>query len=495
MPQSDAVRHPRPDGMFDRAAEWEALVAFACAPEEGPSLGIVSGRRRQGKTYLLKALTRATGGFYFGAQEVTEAESLHQLADQLALHTGASPAPGPHGWVDAVDALLALGDPGPFPVVIDEFPDLVRQSPALPSILHGAFHRLQARSRPGRPRLLLSGSTVPVMHRLFSASSPLRGLATLALAVRPLDFRQAAGLWGIDDSRLALLVHAVVGGAPAYRYEFVSDDTPTDPDDFDRWVCRTVLNPRRPLFWEARHLLDQGADHWDRALCHSVLTAIVSGNSTRGAVTESVACPLPQVSRALGVLQDCGLLQSESDAFRPGLTWYRIAEPFLAFDHAIVWPHRSALEQSDAAQVWQRARSVFDALVVAPDFAQVCRDWAAEFAAPDTFGAPAGTVSHGSIPGPQGSTAFDIEVVVRGASDHQQGALLSVGQAHWNEIMDLDNLRRLRHVLALLADSGEDVGRAMPACYSGAGFSPELRAAEARGEVLLVGLDRLYHGA
>ncbi|MEU0397652.1 hypothetical protein ABZ208_33775 [Streptomyces sp. NPDC006208] len=58
-------------------------------------------------------------------------------------------------------------------------------------------------------------------------------LATLELAVRPLDLRQAARLWGIDDSRLALLVHAVVGGAPAYRYEFVSDDTPTGPDDFD----------------------------------------------------------------------------------------------------------------------------------------------------------------------------------------------------------------------------------------------------------------------
>ncbi|WP_406306797.1 hypothetical protein OHA61_37225 [Streptomyces sp. NBC_00885] len=145
MPQSDAVRHPRPDGMFDRAAEWKALVAFACAPQQGPAVGVISGRRRQGKTYLLKALTSATGGFYFGAQEVTEAESLRQLADQLALHTGASPALGPHGWVDAVDALLALGEPGPLPVVIDEFPDLVRQSPALPP----SFMVPSAACRPG----------------------------------------------------------------------------------------------------------------------------------------------------------------------------------------------------------------------------------------------------------------------------------------------------------------------------------------------------------
>ncbi|MEU2429375.1 hypothetical protein ABZ611_07600 [Streptomyces sp. NPDC007861] len=289
-------------------------------------------------------------------------------------------------------------------------------------------------------------------------------------------------------------MHAVMGGTPAYRYEFVAEDTPTGPDDFDGWVCRTVLNPRRPLFWEARHLLEQEADHWERALCHSALTAIVSGHSTPGEITHSVARPLPEVSTALGLLEDGGLLQGEPDAFRPGLKRYRIAEPFLAFNHAIVWPNRSALEQSDTVPVWQRARPVFDASVVAPDFAQACRGWAVEFAAPGTFGAPAGTASHGSLPGSPSSTAFDIEVVVRGHSDRGPGALLSIGQARWNETMDVQHLERLRHVLTLLADSGEDVARVRPACYSGAGFSPDLHAAEARGEVLLVGPERLYHG-
>ncbi|MFE9924458.1 hypothetical protein ACFYQA_23605 [Streptomyces sp. NPDC005774] len=36
---------------------------------------------------------------------------------------------------------------------------------------------------------------------------------------------------------------------------------------------------------------------------------------------------------------------------------------------------------------------------------------------------------------------------------------------------------------------------ATPACYSGAGFTPELRAAADRGEVLLVDLERLYGGS
>ncbi|MFF5797510.1 hypothetical protein ACIQUO_17065 [Streptomyces albogriseolus] len=40
-----------------------------------------------------------------------------------------------------------------------------------------------------------------------------------------------------------------------------------------------------------------------------------------------------------------------------------------------------------------------------------------------------------------------------------------------------------------------DTTHARPACCSGAGFDPELRAAEERGEVVLVDLHRLYHGS
>ncbi|MEV5480114.1 MULTISPECIES: hypothetical protein [Streptomyces] len=81
-------------------------------------------------------------------------------------------------------------------------------------------------------------------RRLFSGPSSLHRLASLELLVRPFDFREAARFWGIRSPRLAVQVHAVVGGTPAYRGDLVCDDAPTGPRDFDAWVCRTVLNPR-----------------------------------------------------------------------------------------------------------------------------------------------------------------------------------------------------------------------------------------------------------
>jgi hypothetical protein len=167
---SDVSRPAKPKTVFDRDAEWDALAAFACDTRPGAGLGVVSGRLRQGKTYLLKALTAALGGFYFGAQSAAQAESLRRLGDELARYTGISPPSHWHGWEDAVDALLALGDQRPVPIVLDEFPDLVRQSPPLPSAIHSAYRRLRDTGRDSRARLLLSGSTLPVMHRLFGAS-------------------------------------------------------------------------------------------------------------------------------------------------------------------------------------------------------------------------------------------------------------------------------------------------------------------------------------
>lgn len=66
----------RPPDVFDREAEWRALSAFATDPAPGATLGIVTGRRRQGKSFLLDALCEATGGFYHEAIQAEAAESL-----------------------------------------------------------------------------------------------------------------------------------------------------------------------------------------------------------------------------------------------------------------------------------------------------------------------------------------------------------------------------------------------------------------------------------
>ncbi|WP_198154178.1 ATP-binding protein [Catenuloplanes japonicus] len=487
----------KPPGMFDREREWRALASFATDPGAGATLGIVSGRRRQGKTYLLRALCAATGGFYFSADEAADRESLNRLGVTLAEHTGA-PAPFTFDtWHAAIDALLALGRERRIPVVIDEFPYLVRANPQLPSIIQNAFAPLRPERDDSRTALLLCGSAMSFMGRLLSGNAPLRGRAGLELVVHTLDHRLAAEFWGVDDPVTALKVNAVVGGTPAYRREFARDDIPAGPDDFDDWVLRTVLSPASALFREARYLLADEPDMQNTSLYHSVLAAIAGGNTQRGGIASYLGRKSGDLAHPLTVLEDSGLILREPDAFRANRTSFRIAEPLMTFYHAVMRPIWSDLEHTrDATRLWQRSQRRFLGNVLGPHFEQVCRDWVRHMAPPELFGDYANVVGAGTVHDRSGMTTHEVDLVTFGLDDDDRRPLLAIGEAKWGERMGLGHVERLRRIRTLLAAQGRHGAiTARLACFSAAGFTDELIETAARDDsVVLIGAADLYQG-
>ena len=490
----------RPAAMFDRDFEWSELSRFVGHPGQEPALGIVSGRRRQGKTFLLDAVCRATGGFYFAGTEATAAESLRQFGVALGRFTD-QPVPYRfHRWDEAVDALMAVGAgrAAPVPVVLDEFPYLVRPAPELPSLLQRALGPQGRQAGVAPVRLLLCGSALSFMGGLLAGTAPLRGRASLELVVPTLDFRLAAEFWGIADPRLATMVNAVVGGTPAYAREFTLGDAPTSMADFGPWVVRNVLNPGRPLFREARFLLAEEPALRDTALYHGVLSAVAEGNHTRGGIANYVGRRSTDLGHALTVLEDAGLLARDPDAFHGRRSTYRIVEPILTFYHAVMRPEWSDLERpGQAAGVWDRSAETFRSRVLGPHFEHLCRTWARWYAAPETLGGQRTRVASGTVTDAAARTGHEVDVVVFGRTPAGGEALLALGEAKWNETMGLTHLRRLEHLRTLLrARSEPDADPPRLFCFSGAGFAADLRArALADPGVQLVDLDRLYAGS
>ncbi|MGW0801812.1 AAA family ATPase [Nonomuraea sp. NPDC002799] len=489
----------KPERVYDRLREWEGLARFVAPERRPPSgtgarLGVVSGRRRQGKSFLLQALAEAAGGMYFGAIEATEAESLRLFADALTRFTR-EPVEIPfRDWNDAITYMFRAFRARPVPLVIDEFPFLIRASPALPSIIQRELGP-GGSGRESDARLILCGSAMSVMGGLLSGQAPLRGRAGLELVIRPFRYRQAARFWGIEDPRLAVLVHAVVGGTPAYRYEFTQGDVPENLADFDSWVVRTVLNPQTPLFREARYLLAEEPDIRDPALYHSVLAAIASGNSTNGGIAGYVGRKSDQITHPLNVLEDCALITREPDLFRSGRARYRIVEPLIAFYEAIMrrrWPE---LEIHRAETVWQAARQTFLAQVMGPHFEALCRDFALD-AEDAIFGEFAAEVGSGVVADPANRTQIEVDVVALAPQEPgRPRRILSLGEAKWGEVMGRHHLERLARARDLLERKGYDTRDTVLACFGAAGFGAELRAVAAGdGRVLLVGLDELYAG-
>lgn len=483
----------KPDTVFDREFEWSALTGFVDNTAAGATLGIVSGRRRQGKTLLLQELCAATGGFYFAATEATASESLRLLAHALAEHGGRHVPLALSSWEDALDALLDLGmGTEAVPVVIDEFPYLCRPSPELPSVIQKALAPRAARRMGSRCRLILCGSAITFMGRLLSGSAPLRGRAGLDLTVPPFDPRTAAAFWGITDWALALRVHAVVGGTPAYRREYVNDDAPGSLADFDPWVCRTVLNPASPLHREARYLLTEDSDIRDPALYHSVLAAIASGNRTRGAIATYVGRPADTVGHPITVLEDTGLVVREVDALRQARSHYRIAEPLIAFYHAVMRPEWSRLQRPGSArEVWDDSQDRFTSTILGPHFESVCRWWTATHASTATLGARVVRVAHGVVNDAQARSTHEVGVIGLDVD----GRIVCLGEAKLGTTVGPGHLERLRRARDLIARSDSPAADARLLLFSGAGFSADLVRSAPRDGVELVDLERLYTGA
>jgi AAA+ ATPase superfamily predicted ATPase len=479
----------KPSHLFDRDAEWAGLVSFTADARPGATLGVVSGRRRQGKSYLLQALATAMGGIYFPALELTEAVSLRLFADELIRFSG-SPVPPFRDWLEALPYLLRLIGDRAVPVVIDEFPFLVKASPALPSII-GRELGPGGSGSASRARLLLCGSAMSVMVGLLSGQAPLRGRAGLELIVHPFGYRDAARFWEITDPRLAVLVHSVVGGTPAYRRELVRGDSPDGLADFDAWVIRTVLNPQTPLFREARYLLAEETEIRDPSLYHSVLAAVAEGNNTAGGIASYIGRRSNEVAHPLHVLEDSRLLIREPDLFRSGRARYRIAEPLVTFYQAIMSREWARLELGGGPAVWPGARARFWSQVTGPHFEAICRDYAIA-AGPEVFGGPPGEVGSGVVPDPANRTQIEIDVAVLApAEPGRPRTVLSLGEVKWDRVIDLRHVERLRRARDLLAVKGFDTGDTVLACYSGAGFDRELKAAERPG-IRLIGLDQIY---
>lgn len=481
----------KPSHVFDRDSEWASLVSYASDPHPGAMLGVISGRRRQGKSYLLEALASATGGFYFPALEATESVALRNFTDALIRYTGQPVRVPFRDWGDAIPYLFSATRDRPVPIVFDEFPFLAKASPSLPSVLQRELGP-GGSGRESMARVLLCGSAMSVMGRLLAGQAPLRGRASLELLVRPFDYRDAAEFWGVTDPRLAVLLHSVIGGTPAYRQEFVRFDAPSGMDDFDDWIVRTVLNRQTPLFREARYLLAEEADIRDPALYHSVLAAVAEGNRTWSGIANYVGRKSPEISHPLNVLEDCCLLAKDPDAFRSGRSSYRVIEPLITFYQAIMRPDWSRLELGEAAAVWRDQRAVFTSRVVGPHFETLCREFALRAPA-DTFGGPPGEVRSGVVNDAANRSQIEIDVVVFApARAGEPRRILSLGEAKWGQTMGAGHIARLARARDLLATKGYDTTDTVLACYSGAGFDDELPAGGRDRRVALIDVARLY---
>lgn len=409
--------------MVDREAE---VATLRSARATSPSLVVLIGRRRVGKSFLLARTLDGDRVVSFQGDEQDEGQHLALLAEEAGRRLIGSAALSFPTWDAALTFFGEQARREPLTVVLDEFQWLKSAQPALDSIIQRHWDSWE---RDGIPiTLVLSGSALTMMERLLEQGAPLYGRATARPRLGPLDFRDAAVFATSTDPVELLRRWAVLGGTPQYNIWAGAGAVETV-------IKKRILAKDAPLYDDPRHLLREGEGIRDPGTYLAILRAVAQGATTHNEIAQRAGVSASNLARRLARLEDLGYISPRAPLERDGTiarSIYEIADPYFRFWFRYILRNRSRLESGRVDEVYSEIIADLDN-TVGPAFEQCCRAWVQRYADEDLTGGPHEVGSWWSRKG-------DVEIDIVGVRKHKY---VLVGSCKWRREADVDVLSDL----------------------------------------------------
>lgn len=455
-----------------RDRELESLEGLYAS--EAFQFAVVYGRRRVGKTKLLRQFTDGKKDVvFFTAREATLPENLDLLSLELAKATpGDQPASYPvfRTLTEAFEEVFRRAREKRLVFVIDEYPYLAKSDPGASSALQALIDANQDRSGLF---LVLCGSSMSFMeHQVLGKQSPLYGRRTAQLRIDPFNLFDAAKMLPEASPEKAVELYAIAGGIPLYLAQL-------DGSRSVEWnVAERVLRQDAFLYEEPRSYLQQ--ETRSPGVYNSIVTAIAAGHVRPSEIADVTRLASPAVSRYLDALIELKVVERVVPmvARNKKQVVYRVCDNLFRFWFRFVPRYAGAIEAGMGAQVARRIMKEEFPTFVGPAFEEVCRQWLMRQAAQGELDLlPRGIGSWWGTD-PRTRREEEIDIVLEGADGE-----LAFGECKWrNSPTDVD-------VLNQLVERSELLGGASRSYYlfSKAGFTEACRAkAASRGDVTLV---------
>jgi AAA+ ATPase superfamily predicted ATPase len=463
-----------------RQRELDALQAVL---KRAPALAILYGRRRVGKSALLREALKDIPHVSFQATRLTDSDNQATFKEQIArqLDMGLT-FPGLSGWEHLINAIRerAAATPG-LTLVLDEFPYLCESNPGLPSVLQKIRDEV---TREGTPfNLILCGSRIAFMSELLAERNPLYGRQSAVMDLKPLPFRDAVQFfrdWSLEDR---VRGYAVFGGMPYYLS--LVDPHETLAQNIERLFLASEAAPMRE---EPQHLLEAELQNVGRYA--SILHAVAAGANKRGEIVSRIfnASETPDsISPYFERLIALRLLTPETSidaaSERTRNIRYRIADNFLAFHYRFVTPNLTALETAPPKAVYEALIARYLDEYTSGPFEEMAREYVRRYGGEVLPSAARGV---GKIFAPD----YDLDV----AGELLDGSAV-FGEAKWSvKHLGLNQVVLLQSRVAQV-DYLKDAERKYLFVFSRSGFSPQLtELAGSDSLVKLVSLQQMLFG-
>jgi AAA+ ATPase superfamily predicted ATPase len=324
-------------GPNNRKQELEFLEAKWREP--GAQFIVLWGKRRVGKTELVKQFISDKPNAYFLAESTSDREQLHRFSQVLGRYFKEPllETRGFAGWEEGFDYVRRKNER--FVLAIDEFPYLIWSNPAIAGLFQKAWDEYWSGS--GIYLILLGSSMAMMENEVMGYRSPLYGRRTGQLRIDPLDIA-AAGRFHPGSSFADILQHySVAGGIPAYWLQLSADK------DFFQNLADQVLRKGAMLYDEVEFILREALR--EPRYYFALLQAIAQGKRKLAEIVNATGISQPVANKYLGVLADLRIVErelpvTEEKPLKSKKGLYRITDNFFRFWFRFVFPRRGELE-------------------------------------------------------------------------------------------------------------------------------------------------------
>ena len=437
---------------------------------------VIYGRRRVGKTTLIKEFIKNKDAMYFLATEEMEKENIKRFSNTLAEHTGQDYLKNANfsDWEDLFKIFAACKPDTKKVLVIDEFQYLVNVNPAYGTIFQRIWDEIL---KDKNVMVILCGSLISMMTtHVLSYSSPLYGRRTAQIRLSPLKFTELLRTNPNKSFEQFVETYSITGGVPKY-FDFFDNDEPLMEN-----VEREVLQKGGFLYEEPVFLLEKEVR--ELVSYFSIMKNIAGGNHKVSALAGILEMPSNALSPYLKTLMDLDLVEKripvtekQPEKSRKGL--YFVNDHFIEFWFRFVYAYKGELELENTEYVLGKIKKSFIENHVSFVYEDICRELLSVLCRE-------GKINF--IPNKIGSYwSSNIEVDVAAIDEESKSILLGECKYHVQPV-DADVLFELKEKTEKISEISEY--KKIYAVFSKSGFTNRLRElAEQSSNIILINKD------
>jgi hypothetical protein len=441
-------------------------------------LFILYGRRRVGKTTLLKEFCRNKNAIFYSAEQSNTKNNLDKFSDIVFEHYNEKTLEPFASWENALTYIDEKQNKERLILVLDEFPYLAQNNPAMMSMLqHLIDHRLQN----GRLFIVLCGSYMGFMEKeVLGAKSPLFGRRTAQLHMKSFDYLTSSLFLQNYSNEEKIMFYGAFGGTAMYLNQINSSKS------FKENVINLFMTPTGYLFEEPRLLIKQELQ--ETGVYSAIIEAIALGASKANEISTKTGEETAKCIKYINTLNELGILYKEipfgeKDTSRK--TLYGISDLMFRFWYRYVSNNITLIETDASEIVWSRKIEVDYSNYTGYVFEKVCKEYLLR------------KNSRGDLPilftnigrwwGTDSKTKSQVEIDIVA----QDGNDYLFGECKWrNEKLDYNVLEQLRLKANVFKAKRDNTYFAL---FSKSGFSDAVLNEAAKDEsILLYSLGDLF---